>query len=114
MNHPWPTSPGHVARARCDGRGQESEWSASDPSGDVAAHVGVSRSTASLVLRGSPLVAEETSVKVLEACKELGYVYNRAASSLRAQRTDSVGLVVTSVGNPFLQSSSTVSNRRWQ
>ena len=68
---------------------------------DVAAHVGVSRSTASLVLRGSPLVAEETSVKVLEACKELGYVYNRAASSLRAQRTDSVGLVVTSVGNPF-------------
>lgn len=68
---------------------------------DVAAHVGVSRSTASLVLRGSPLVAEQTSVKVLEACKELGYVYNRAASSLRAQRTDSVGLVVTSVGNPF-------------
>ncbi len=68
---------------------------------DVAAHVGVSRSTASLVLRGSPLVAEETSVKVLEACKELSYVYNRAASSLRAQRTDSVGLVVTSVGNPF-------------
>ena len=68
---------------------------------DVAAHVGVSRSTASLVLRGSPLVAEATSVKVLEACKELGYVYNRAASSLRAQRTDSVGLVVTSVGNPF-------------
>ncbi|WP_419922590.1 LacI family DNA-binding transcriptional regulator [Candidatus Poriferisodalis sp.] len=68
---------------------------------DVAAHVGVSRSTASLVLRSSPLVAEETSIKVLQACKELGYVYNRAASSLRAQRTHSVGLVVTSVGNPF-------------
>ena len=46
-------------------------------------------------------MAEETSNKVLQACKELGYVYNRAASSLRAQRTDSVGLVVTSVGNPF-------------
>lgn len=46
-------------------------------------------------------MAEETSTKVLQACKELGYVYNRAASSLRAQRTDSVGLVVTSVGNPF-------------
>ncbi len=68
---------------------------------DVAASVGVSRSTASLVLRGSPLVAEETRAKVLQACKDLGYVYNRAASSLRAQRTDSVGVVVTSVGNPF-------------
>ena len=68
---------------------------------DVAAAVGVSRSTASLVLRGSPLVADETRTKVLEAFEELGYVYNRAASSLRAQKTGSVGVAVTTVGNPF-------------
>ncbi len=68
---------------------------------DVAAAVGVSRSTASLVLRGSPLVADETRAKVLKAFEEFGYVYNRAASSLRAQRTGSVGVVVTTVRNPF-------------
>ena len=68
---------------------------------DVASAVGVSRSTASLVLRGSPLVADQTRDKVLEAFEELGYVYNRAASSLRAQETGSVGVVVTTVGNPF-------------
>lgn len=68
---------------------------------DVAEAVGVSRSTASLVLRGSPLVADATRKKVLDGCKEFGYVYSRAASSLRAQRTGSIGVVVTTVGNPF-------------
>ena len=39
---------------------------------DIAAHAGVSRSTVSLVLRESPLVADRTRLKVQRAIKELG------------------------------------------
>lgn len=68
---------------------------------DVAADAGVSRATASLVLRGSPLVAESTRDLVRASMHKLGYVYNRAAASLRAQRSHAVGLAVTDITNPF-------------
>jgi len=68
---------------------------------DIAEHAKVSRATASLVLRDSPLVAEETRQRVLIAMQERGYVYNRAAASLRTQRSHTVGLVVTDITNPF-------------
>lgn len=68
---------------------------------DVARHANVSRATASLVLRDSPLVAEATRRRVLQSQRELGYVYNRAAASLRTQRTHTVGLVVNDISNPF-------------
>ena len=68
---------------------------------DVAADAGVSRATASLVLRGSPLVAEHTRDLVRASMHKLGYVYNRAAASLRAQRSHAVGLAVTDITNPF-------------
>ena len=68
---------------------------------DVAEHARVSRATASLVLRGSPLVAEETRQRVLTSMEQLGYVYHRAAASLRTQRSHTVGLVVPDITNPF-------------
>src|SRR5256886_13894807 len=68
---------------------------------DVAEHAHVSRATASLVLRGSPLVAEETRQRVLTSMEELGYVSDRAAASLRTQRSHTVGLVVPDITNPF-------------
>ncbi len=68
---------------------------------DVAEHANVSRATASLVLRGSPLVAEATRQRVLASMQQLGYVYHRAAASLRTQRSHTVGLVVTDITNPF-------------
>ncbi|BAH51678.1 LacI family DNA-binding transcriptional regulator [Rhodococcus opacus] len=68
---------------------------------DVSRHAGVSRSTASLVLNDSPSVAPETTRKVREAMKALGYVYNRHAAMLRNQRSMTLGLVVTEVQNPY-------------
>jgi LacI family transcriptional regulator len=68
---------------------------------EVAVRAGVSRSTASLVLRGSPLVAAETRDRVREAVDALGYVYNRGAATLRASRTKTIGLLVTDLSNPF-------------
>lgn len=68
---------------------------------DVAADAGVSRATASLVLRQSPLVARATRERVLASMRRMGYVYNRAAATLRAQRSRTIGLAVTDITNPF-------------
>ncbi|AOW92555.1 LacI family transcriptional regulator [Rhodococcus sp. WMMA185] len=68
---------------------------------DVSQHAGVSRSTASLVLNNSASVAPETSRRVRESMKALGYVYNRHAAMLRNPRSMTLGLVVTEVQNPY-------------
>src|SRR4029450_6989313 len=68
---------------------------------DVARHCGVSRATVSLVLNDSPLVAATTRDRVRQAMPELGYVYNRAAASLRTQHSDAIGVVLTNITNPY-------------
>jgi len=68
---------------------------------DVANASGLSRATVSLVLRDSPLVAEETRQRVQEAMQNLGYVYHRAAANLRSHKSHTVGLVVSDITNPF-------------
>jgi DNA-binding LacI/PurR family transcriptional regulator len=68
---------------------------------DVARHCGVSRATVSLVLNDSPLVATKTRDRVSQAMVELGYVYNRAAASLRTQHSDAIGVVLTNITNPY-------------
>jgi DNA-binding LacI/PurR family transcriptional regulator len=68
---------------------------------DVARHCGVSRATVSLVLNDSPLVAAKTRDRVRLAMAELGYVYNRAAASLRTQHSDAIGVVLTNITNPY-------------
>jgi LacI family transcriptional regulator len=68
---------------------------------DIARHAEVSRSTVSLVLRESPLVAQKTRARVLDAIEELGYVYNRGAASMRSGRSKTVGLVISEITNPF-------------
>ena len=61
---------------------------------DVAHASGLSRATVSLVLRDSPLVAEDTRLHVQKVMKNLGYVYHRAAANLRTQKSHTVGLIV--------------------
>lgn len=68
---------------------------------DIAASCGVSRATVSLVLRQSPLVNAQTRSRVEAEFKRVGYVYNRAAASLRTRRSSSVALVVNDLSNPF-------------
>jgi LacI family transcriptional regulator len=68
---------------------------------DVAQQCGVSRATVSLVLNNSPLVAANTRDRVRQAMTELGYVYNRAAASLRTQHSDAIGVVLTNITNPY-------------
>lgn len=68
---------------------------------DVAAQAGVSKSTVSLVLQGSSLVKDETAKAVRTAMQEIGYVYNRAAATLRGTSVGLVGLVINDLRNPF-------------
>ena len=68
---------------------------------DVAQDAGVSRATASLVVRGSNAITLKTQERVRASMRKLGYVYNRAAATLRTQSTRTVGLVMTDIANPF-------------
>lgn len=67
----------------------------------VANHAGVSRATASLVMRGSPSVSETTREKVLTSMQQLGYVYDRVAANLRSKTSSTVGLIIMELANPF-------------
>ncbi|MDQ0474808.1 LacI family DNA-binding transcriptional regulator [Labrys wisconsinensis] len=68
---------------------------------DIARAAGVSKSTVSLVLKGSPLVKAETREAVEQAIERLGYVYNRSAANLRTARSSFVGMVISDLMNPF-------------
>jgi DNA-binding LacI/PurR family transcriptional regulator len=61
---------------------------------EVAARAGVSRATASRVLRGDTKVSEHARTVVLEAAREISYVPNLAARSLVTGRSDSVAFLV--------------------
>jgi LacI family transcriptional regulator len=68
---------------------------------DIAERAGVSKSTVSLVISGSPLVRAETRRRVRAVVDELGYVYNRGAANLRMARSAIVGMVINDLSNPF-------------
>jgi len=68
---------------------------------DVASAAGVSTGTVSMVLNGSPLVADSTRAHVQKAIHELGYVYDRAAANLRNRRSNIVGVSSSDLVNPY-------------
>ncbi len=71
---------------------------------DVAARAGVSTATVSRVLNGLGPTSEDVRARVLRAAKELDYHPNWLARSLRARRTNTVGLVLPDIENPFFTS----------
>ena len=65
---------------------------------DVARLAGVSSATVSYVINDGPRpVAEATRTKVLQAIEALGYRPNITAQNLRRQRTNTIGLVFTTI-----------------
>lgn len=61
---------------------------------EVAALAGVSSSTASRVINGSPRVTADTVARVNAAIAKVGYVPNRAARSLARRSTQTVAMVI--------------------
>lgn len=69
---------------------------------DVAARAGVSKATASRVLAGSrDRVSDGLAARVLEAAAELRYVPNRNARALARSESDTIGLIVHDVSDPY-------------
>ena len=69
---------------------------------DVAKVAGVSYATVSRALSGSPEIGESTRKRVIKICEEMGYTPNSVARSMVMKRTNIIGLVVTSIDNPFM------------
>jgi len=67
----------------------------------IADALGVSTATVSLALRDSPLVADNTRQRIKEYARNIGYIYNRRAASLRTSRSGIIGVVVHDIMNPF-------------
>lgn len=68
---------------------------------DIAQAAEVSHTTVSRALRNSPLISKEVREKIQKLALEMGYIPNAVAQSLRGQRTNTIGLVVTTISDPF-------------
>jgi len=61
---------------------------------DIAHLAGVSQSTVSRALRGSPLVSEETRLRIQEAADQLKYKVDKNASNLRTRHSGTLALLL--------------------
>lgn len=68
---------------------------------DIAATVGVAPMTVSRVVNRNGYVSEETREKVLQAVKEMNYRRNGLARNLKRQCTETIGLVLGDISNPY-------------
>lgn len=68
---------------------------------DVAREAGVSTATVSHVINNTRFVSEETRVKVIGAIERCNYHPNAHARSLASGRSDTLGLLISDISNPF-------------
>lgn len=78
----------------------------SDPASlkDLALHLGLSRTTLSLVLNDSPQAASipaETKKRIFNGARELNYRPNYLARSLRVQKTSTIGVMVPELSDGY-------------
>jgi LacI family transcriptional regulator len=68
---------------------------------DIAQAAGVSTSTVSHVLNGTRWVSSELRERVIAAADALGYEPDALARSLRIRRSNTIGLLISDIANPF-------------
>jgi LacI family transcriptional regulator/LacI family repressor for deo operon, udp, cdd, tsx, nupC, and nupG len=68
---------------------------------DIAKIAGVSYSTVSRALHNNPLISQEVRENIQNIAVSMGYTPNALAQSLQSRRTNSVGVVITTISDPF-------------
>jgi DNA-binding LacI/PurR family transcriptional regulator len=68
---------------------------------DIARAAGVSHTTVSRALHGSPAISPETTIRIRQLAQEMGYTPSAVAQSLLARRTQTIGVVLTTIADPF-------------
>ena len=68
---------------------------------DIAQAAGVSVMTVSKVLRDAPDISAETKARIKQLARQMGYVPDFAAQSLRTRTTRLLGVVIPSTANPL-------------
>ncbi len=71
---------------------------------DIAQRLGVSKTLVSLVLNGKAKehrISEDVCKKVINLAKELNYKPNQIAKGLRTGKTNTIGLIIADIANPF-------------
>ncbi len=72
---------------------------------DIAQKAGVSKTTVSMVLNNrDENISEETKNKILTISKEMNYIPNSLARSLSTKKTNTIGIVLPDITNPFFAS----------
>lgn len=68
---------------------------------DIAKRAGVSHSTVSRALRDNSLISPKVREEIKQLAQEMNYVPNAIAQSLLSSRTNTIGVIVTSIADPF-------------
>ncbi|TDQ41020.1 LacI family DNA-binding transcriptional regulator [Aureibacillus halotolerans] len=68
---------------------------------DVAKQAGVSIATVSKVLNKTGKISEKTRQNVQQVMKELNYFPSAVATALTGKKTDTIGVLIPDVSNPF-------------
>jgi len=68
----------------------------------IAAKANVSPSTVSRALHNDPRISEDTRQAVQTLAQEMGYMPSQVARSLVLQRTHTLGVVVTTIADPYV------------
>lgn len=68
---------------------------------DIARQAGVNHTTVSRALRGSPLISEEVSARIRKIAADMQYHPSAAARSLKTNRTQVLGVIVSHFADPF-------------
>jgi LacI family transcriptional regulator/LacI family repressor for deo operon, udp, cdd, tsx, nupC, and nupG len=69
---------------------------------DIAKAAGVSHTTVSRALNANPAISLETTERIQQLARQMGYVPSAVAQSLLSRRTQTIGMVVTTIADPFI------------